>query len=441
LLLSSLSCVAADMFFVIGQAPGRWRADEPTMFSTSPANKAAALSDATIAASQRVSAVAVSAKCDDSCQLGNVQYGPIASFARKWASLSSDPAYFVVRTKADTGLVSNADAKKTVGTWSSFEDKSTAGVYQAALADFKAAQRRVAASSDRLDKSYVIWIAGEQDAAAGVSASAYKNKLRDLWSQLNRDLNQSDGNKPFDALLVVAPGYFRGYFADYQTTIKGNRDKLNAVVQGLEDAAAKDDIVLISQAQRVFGAACPNGKSSPSCESGDTVAAMNEALGVDMARNAFTYHSTGLRALQPSSCASKPEICGATVDVYRWIAGDSIDAASTFSVDPKEFDASNYQFAGVRFQLFQEAAPGRVALNRAQTGKAKDGLVSVDSSGKKAGTGTTLGYCYSQASGNATHPLLSLVLKDSQVVTRSAVEAAALKALGFSEPKTLCFVS
>jgi len=441
LLAAALSASAADVFLVIGQSSGRWRADEALTVSIPSQTQSAALSSTSIPDDVRMLELPISLNCDADCQsnrqLGSLQYGPLPAFARSWARLSQQPAYFLVRSKSDARLT-KPDGAQPKDYWTSFNDpQAQPGIYKIAVADFKAVQRQVNASADGLDKSYVIWIPSDQDAKAGVGTELYRAKLKELFNRLNADMGQAEGNKPFDAMLVVSPGYFPGYYASSTDAIKANRDKVNAIVSAQDLAAASDEVVQISRARRLQSIPCEGG--TPECPSTNAETSADEALGAEMARNAFVYRSKGIKPLQASSCAADPESCGATVDIYRWVAGDDDNAKTVYGAAPKEFDATPYQFAGASFQLFQDPAIGRMPLYRSPATTDSAGTLSTTSEPTEGAR--MLGYCYAAISPNAAKPLLGVNKGARQVVTRDPQEAAALTAAGFSEPTTLCFVN
>lgn len=152
---------------------------------------------------------------------------------------------------------------------------------------------------------------------------------------------------------------------------------------------------------------------------------------MEMARNAFVYHSKQIKPFHPESCSRDPSTCAGTVDVYRWMAKDSPSGNPIYGTDPSEFKEGKVIATRLRLSLFQDAAPGRIALFR--TTKAA-GLSPEPADGKTK----PLGYCYSAPSGNAS---ARLVLIQQDGLTGLAREPGGSQSQAHPGEKTLCYVN
>jgi len=425
----SFSASAADLFFVVGQTNTTWRG----------ASVAATVhGDVKLlswtAASTFTSFAGLSGK-DDS-PVGPLD-GVVPAFANTWFSLSKSPAHFAIYRKPEAALTPlGADGKPS---WTDY----TASVYQDALRSFKDAQQSAAtASPEGIQHRYLIWIQNEVDAPPGVSAKDYQAKLGELFEHFNRDLG-ADG-KPFDAMFIVSSGLMRDGGASVinqkrRKAEPGFFDAVNAIVQAQDSAAAEGKIVMISRSMRSPLGACAQGQGSPECATKDLLqyhAWLYENLGAEMARNAYTYQSKGIKALLPTNCKQDPASCAGTVDVYRWVAKADATSAKVYGTDPYELDDATYRFTGTRFALFQDNAPGRIPLYRS-TEAGKPGLSTELASAKTK----PLGYCYAVPTGNALAKLVAVEQDGMTGVLRYPGDPGETTSLDPQHEKTLCYVS
>jgi hypothetical protein len=427
LLVASFSAGAADLFFVVGQSNGGWRGDSPRIQVPGDVKL---LSWSTAA---RYAAVDVA--CKQACPSIGPLDGVVPSFASTWTGLSKGAAHFAIYRKAESALTpTGADGKDY---WTNYD--APTGVYQDALREFREGQQTAAyAAPEGIQHRYLIWIQGEVDAQAGVSAKEYKARLSDLFARFNKDLGAQ--GKPFDAMFIVGTGPFRevGRGSSGKKEAKaGTSDvaKLNAIVQAQESAAEEGKIVMVSRRMRSPLGFCAEGQGSVGCETADKLnyyASAYEALGAEMARHAFIFQAKGVKPLQPASCKADPSSCSSTVDVYSWSIKNSATAQPVYGTAPYEFDEAAYSFDGVRFALFQDMAPGRLALYRGE-GSGKPPLTTERGSAKAE----PLGYCYAAPTANASARLAITNQRGKAVVMRYPADVAG----GGKQEKPLCYVS
>jgi hypothetical protein len=422
------SASAADLFFVIGQADTRWHGQQ------GPAAAPTEVKLLSWSAGSKFTSVAGQA-CKEKCPDASPLDGVVPSFANTWTALSKSPAHFVIFRKADAALTQAGAEDKRY--WTDFETRT--GIYQDALNEFRQAQQSASfGAPDGIKRRYLIWVQNETDAHAGVSAVDYKAKLVELFDRFNKDVGT--GGKPFDAMFIVSSGPVREA-AGVAGDVSAKPDatylaKLNVIVQAQDSAAAQGKIVMISRAMRSSLPGCAGNLDRPGCATKDLLryhAWLNENLGVEMARNAFTYHSKGIKPLLPSSCKQEPTSCAGTVDVYRWVARLDATNQPVYGTDPDEFDEATYRVGRMHFALFPDNAPGRIPLYRSAD-PGGPGLSTESGSAKTK----ALGYCYAAPQGNANLKLMAMRKEGMTAVARQPIEFSALNAEG---DKTLCYVN
>jgi hypothetical protein len=416
------SANAADLFFVVGQADARWHGLQ------APAAPPAETKLLSWTVGAEFTSLAAQA-CQKDCPEAMPVDGVVPAFAHTWTGLSKSPAHFVIYRKPDAALTKAGAGNNSY--WTDFE--APKGVYQGALKEFRQARKSSAiAAGEGIGRRYLIWVQNEIDAL--VTAKDYQAKLTALFDRFNKDL-ATDG-KPFDAMFIVSSGLLReaGSKAD-----KAYRDRLNAIVQAQDGAAALGKVVMVSRAMRTGQMGCVATVGGSDCASKDLLryhAWLYESLGTEMARNAFIYHSKGIKPLLPANCKREPASCAGTADVYSWMAKGDAPGEPVYGTDPYEFDEAAYRIGRMRFALFVEAAAGRIPLYRdAKAGG--PGLSTVaDSTVAKV-----LGYCYAAPTGNATARLMVIEQDGMTGLTRQPAEASEANALRQAGDKTLCYVN
>lgn len=427
LLVGALSVDAADLFFVVGHSNSRWRGEEAKVTAPGDVKQ---LSWGTAS-----KYTAVEATCKEACPSIGPLDGVMPSFANTWVSLSKSAAHFAIYRKAEVALTQTAADGKDY--WSNYEARG--GVYQDALREFGEAQQTASyAAPEGIQHRYLIWVQSEADAHAAVSAKEYKAKLSELFARFNKDLGAQ--GKPFDAMLIVGTGPFReaGRSAKNAKAGAGYVASVNAIVQAQEALGEEAKVVMISRGMRSPLGHCVDGEGSAGCETASKLnyyAAAYEVLGAEMARNAFTFQAKGVKPLQPASCKTDPSSCVGTVDVYSWTARNSATANPVYGIEPYEFDEDSYSFGGVRFALFSDDAPGRVALYR--TREAGKATLTTEPGNAKA---APLGYCYAAPTGNAGAALMAGNQRGRVVVARYPPEAADSGPVVAKKDKALCYV-
>ncbi|MBI3524706.1 MAG: hypothetical protein HY066_09285 [Betaproteobacteria bacterium] len=379
-------------------------------------------------------------------------YGFVPAFATQWYALTGRTSVYVIRPKGGTGLTSLGNVNGS-GYWTDYSNTDPQlGIYRKARQDFSVALNLAKGIWGTVNP-YVIWHQGENDAYAGVSASIYQQKLEELYGQL-----QTDTNYAFKGMFISEIGYYFNsqlYLPTDSTVV--HRGKIDQIVTGQQNAAAQGNIVLVSKSPRVFMSACINGFGAPGCESqpdlGHYKTLAYEALGKEMATNAYIYVTTGIKPLLPSSCSLNPFLCGATVDVYRWFVDGvhHISGLSKVEFDPPLGFTGTHPFKGIRFQLFQDPATGRIPFYRVKNVTTGDRM---DTTNPNEGSPNysfdmTLGYCYLQASSNADRALSRLTKGIDHVTTKQqysktiteSAEYAALISQGYTPDGVLCYVN
>lgn len=433
LFTACFSANAADLFLVVGQADARWHSQQAQ--AAAPAE--VKLLSWTVGS--KFTSVASQA-CKENCPDVSPVDGVVPAFANTWTGLSKSPAHFVIYLKPDAALMrAGADDKRY---WTDFE--ASTGVYQDALKKFRQAQQSTTfTASEGINRRYLIWVQNEMDArAAGVSAEQYKAKLIELFDHFNKDLS-TDG-KPFDAMFIASSGLVREAAAGIagQNGSKPEAvhlDKLNAIVQAQDSAAAQGKIVMVSRSMRRSMADCDDSQNRPGCATRDLLRYQTwlyETLGVEMARNAFTYHAKGIKPLLPASCKKEPTSCAGTVDVYRWVAKSDATNKPIYGTDPYEFGEAGYRVGRMRLALFLDNAPGRIPLYR-NTEAGGPGLSTKPGSVKAK----VLGYCYAAPTGNANAKLMAIQQEGMSDLARQSTEASEINALHQEGDKTLCYVN
>jgi hypothetical protein len=422
------SANSADLFFVVGQVGNVW-----------PGQKAqSGVKLLSWSVGSKFTSVASQA-CKGNCPDVDPVDGVIPAFAYTWTGLSKSSAHFAIYRKPDVALtLAGADGK---GYWTDFE--TSKGVYQDALSEFRKAQQSAAFTTpDGITRRYLIWVQNESDARAGVSAKDYAAKLIELNDRFNKDLG-ADG-KPFDAMFIVSSGLVRATGTavaepNGSTAATATLDKVNAIVQAQDDAAAQGKLVMISRSMRRSVADCTGSPGRSGCASKDLLRYQTwlfETLGAEMARNAFIYHTKNIKPLLPESCKQEPTSCAGTVDVYRWVAKGDTTRKPVYGTDPYEFDEKTYYNSRMRFALFMDAAPGRIPLYRNAVAGGPGLSTEPDSAKVKS-----LGYCYGAPSGNANAKLVSMRQDGMTAVARQPTDASAVNVPIQEEDKTLCYVN
>lgn len=428
LFATCFSANAADLFFVVGQVGNAW-----------PGQKAqAAVKLVSWSVGSKFTSVA-SQVCKGNCPDVDPVDGVVPAFAYTWTGLSKSSAHFVIYRKPDVALtLAGADGK---GYWTDFE--TSKGIYQDALSEFRKAQQSATFTApDGISRRYLIWVQNESDARVGVSAKDYAAKLIELFDRFNKDLG-SDG-KPFDAMFIVSSGLVRDTSVaaaqpNGSTAATVALDKVNAIVQAQDSAAAQDKLVMISRSMRRSVADCTGSPGRPGCASKDLMRYQTwlfETLGVEMARNAFIYHTKNIKPLLPESCKQEPASCAGTADMYRWVANGDTTRKPVYGTDPYEFDDKAYYISRMRFALFMDAAPGRIPLYRNAVAGGPGLSTEPDSAKVKV-----LGYCYAAPSGNASAKLVSMRQDGMTSVARQPTEASEVSVLSQEGDKTLCYVN
>lgn len=437
LFVACCSANAADLFFVVGQSNTLWRGQQ---------TQAAAPAEVKLlhwtSGSQFTSMV--SQACKQDCPVTAPVDGVVPAFASTWTALSKSPAHFAIYRKPEAALTQAGANNQAY--WTDFEAPS--GIYQDALSEFRQAQKSVtttttsSASSEAISRRYLVWVQNEVDVRAGVSAKDYKAKLIALFDRFNQDLGAQ--GKPFDAMFLVSSGLVREVAAGTADQKSSKTDtaylgKLNAIVEAQDSAGAEGKIVMVSRSLRSSLSRCASGLGSPGCETKDLLryhAWLHETLGSEMARNAFTFHAKGIKPLLPSSCKQEPSSCAGSVDVYRWVAKLDASSKPVYGTEPYEFDEAAYRVSRMRFGLFQDSAPGRIALYR--TSDAGGSGISTEPGSTKT---KALGYCYAKPTGNANAKLVVMQQDGMTDVARQPTEALGIAALSQEGDTTLCYVN
>jgi hypothetical protein len=425
------SASAADLFFVIGQADPRWHSPKE---------------DAAVPADVKLVSWTVGSKftsltgqlCMTKCPDANPLDGVVPSFANTWTALSKNPAYFVIYRKADAALTKGGAQDKRY--WTDFEART--GIYQDALTEFRQAQQNASfGEPESIKRRYLIWVQNETDALADVSAVDYKASLVALFDRFNKDLGA--GGKSFDAMFIVSSGPVRempgvaGEITEKPDT--AYRAKVNLIVQAQDSAAAQGKVVMVSRSMRSSLPGCAGNMNRTGCATKDLLryhAWLNETLGAEMARNAFTYHSNGIKPLLPASCKQEPASCAGTADVYRWVAKLDSTSQPIYGTDPDEFDEATYHVGRMRFALFPDNAPGRISLYRSSVAGGPGLSTEPDSAKSNA-----LGYCYAAPRGNANVKLVAMREEGLSALARQPIEFSQISALNREGDKTLCYVN
>jgi hypothetical protein len=425
------SASAADLFFVVGQADPRWHSRQEG--AAAPADVKLVIwtvgSKFTSLASQL---------CKTKCADANPLDGVVPSFANTWTALSKNPAHFVIYRKADAALTQGGAQDKRY--WTDFEART--GIYQDALTEFRLAQQSAGfGAPEGIKRRYLIWVQNETDALADISAVDYKASLIALFDRFNKDLGA--GGKSFDAMFIVSSGPVRETPAVAgEITAKPDtayRAKVNLIVQAQDSAAAQGKIVMVSRSMRSSLPGCAGNMSHTGCATKDLLryhSWLNEALGAEMARNAFTYHSNGIKPLLPASCKQEPASCAGTADVYRWVAKLDSTSQPIYGTDPDEFDEATHHGGRMRFALFPDSAPGRIPLYRSSVAGGYG--LSTEPDSTKA---NVLGYCYAAPRGNANVKLVAMREAGLTTLAREPIELSQVSAVSQGGDKTLCYVN
>jgi hypothetical protein len=419
------------MFFVVGQADTRWHMRQ------SPGTAPADVKLLSWAVGSKFTSIA-GELCKEKCPDASPSEGVVPSFANTWTALSQSPAHFVIYRKADAALTQAGSQDKRY--WTDFEART--GIYQDALSEFRKAQQSESfGAPESIKRRYLIWVQNESDARENVAAGDYKTKLIDLFDRFNKDLGA--GGKPLDAMFIVSSGLVReAAVAAGEVSAKPDTaylTKLNAIVKAQDSAAGQGNIVMISRSMRSSLSGCAGNLDRPGCATKDLLryhAWLNENLGAEMARNAFIYHSKGIKPLLPASCKQDPTSCAGTVDVYRWVSKLDATSQPVYGTDPTEFDDATYRAGRMHFSLFEDTAPGRIPLY----GSADPGGpgLSTEPGSTKA---KALGYCYAAPRGNANVKLMALREEGMTWLARQPIEFSGISALNADGDKTLCYVN
>lgn len=424
-----------DLFLVIGQSNARGRGPDPGV-----APVAGTAYEFNGSGFQPMSSVT-------GLPTGNywtsANYGPIPAFAKRWHELTGRRAAFVVRPAGGTGLIAKSDTGN--GYWAPNAGISHP-IYDRAMNDLVSAYSAAAKDSNigYISRTYVIWIQGENDIGASVSYSEYSAGLSGLLNRLSSDLYQRT-DRFVSGFFMAETGYFWHSTAlPTGSTLKEHRDRVAQVVGAQKQFQATASApVLVSNSARFHMSPCFNGAWAVGCGSWDYIhytTPTYQRLGKEMAENAWRYVSTGRKPLLADSCRYSPDVCGPTVDVYRWRSESPDDHAA--SIHSNEFDASaNYGFKGVRYHLFRDSAAGRIALYRRYNPATGDYMETTDSG--EGGTwytdSTLLGHCYAGPTANAPVALKRVRLGSNYVTSKDPDELAAWRSAGAVEEKTLCY--
>ncbi|MCM2323406.1 MAG: hypothetical protein NDJ90_09110 [Oligoflexia bacterium] len=403
--------------------------------------------------------------CGSPCYWTSEYYSALPAFAKTWTEKTDRVALFVVRAKGGAALTTQGDSGN--GYWLDFTNSTVCtnsrdpaqcrALYRTALTDFVEAY---AHANERwsVQGLFALWVQGENDAAFGVSSASYQAGLANLVTTLDRDLLAAT-QRTLSGFLLAETGYFANSTAYSATpdTVAIHRNKVNAITGAQKLAGSTSKIVLASNAARKFMSPCFNSSPgqtaglSPDCGSFDLIhysTPAYERLGVELATHGATFADTGVKPLDPVSCHSRPELCAASVEVYRW-AGTAGRVNHATSSDPGEFDGdASYAFKGVRFHLFSETATGRVPLYRKYHPSLDHFMESTTASGDAGyGSNVLLGYCYASPSANASVALKRLKLTDgtgtilNRVTSQDPVEIELLLDRGYASEGVLCYTS
>ncbi len=368
--------------------------------------------------------------CGSSCYWTSNYYGLLMSFAKTWKDKTGRNAAFVVRPKGGTSLTMSADTGQ--GYWLDFTNQSTCGdpscrgIYQNALNTFNQAYI-TALDFWGVNKTYVLWVQGENDLNAGVSSSDYLNGLQTLFNKLDAD-RLSIARPAFDGFFIAETGYFHNSTA-YNTipdSLATHRQKVQNITTAQNTAGEIGKIVFTSKSAGVFMSPCINSTPGQTtnlpadCGSFDLIhykTEMYEKLGVEMATYGALYSLDNIKPLS-SGCTS-PTGCAPTVNVYRWSSFGGGETDHATSILPNEFDSNSpYAFKGVRYHLFSSAGTGRIPLYRKFNSITKDYMESTAMKGDwNYGNAITLGYCNSAS----TPPLLTVPIKRLMLLNSSGV--------------------
>ena len=424
------SANAADMFFVIGQVGTRWPGQQGR----------GALQAEVKVLSWNVGSKFTSVGnqiCKKDCSDVDLVDGVVPAFANTWTALSKSQAHFVIYRKPDVALT--LAGAESGAYWTDFENRK--GVYQDALFEFRKAQKNSALSgSGGISRRYMIWVQNEADVRANVSTTDYQVKLIDLFDRFNKDLGTDD--KAFDAMFIVSSGTVRvakDGAASQNGGTTSSPDRLSAIVQAQDRAAAQGKIVMISRSMRRSVSDCTGSPGRPGCATDELLRYQSwlyESLGEEMALNAFTYHTKGIKPLLPDNCKQEPASCAGTVDVYRWMARGDVKSKPVYGTDPYEFDETAYYVDRMRFALFLDNAPGRIPLYR-NAEAAGIGLSTEPGSAKAK----VLGYCYATPNGNANAKLMGIVQDGMSGIARQSAGAVEAIVPSLEREKTLCYVN
>lgn len=210
----------------------------------------------------------------------------VLAFGKAWFDLSGRIPVFVCRAKGGTALLESADVGK--GDWIDVEDND--GLWDTAAAAYAAAQAHIDAHPDYLvAKKYVLWHQGESDANAAVAWDAYRDALAALLTHFDEEVG-------FDAFFISEIGhrlpFSEAFAAQSLEIIKGQQQ-----VQEMVEKA-----VLVSKLPREFTAPCFDDEGDQACALWDDYhydTWAYEALGGDMATNAWIYVLSGVKPFDP----------------------------------------------------------------------------------------------------------------------------------------------
>jgi hypothetical protein len=365
--------------------------------------------------------------CRDNCPDYSAADGVVPAFANTWTSLSRTPARFVIYRKPDAALTQAGAGGKAY--WTDFSAPN--GIYQDALAELRKARQ---SATEATARRYLVWIQNETDARFGVTAKDYQTKLVALFNRFNKDL--AGQGQAFDAMFIVSSGEVR--IANARAPAEGEAagadlDRMNAIVQAQDGAAAQGKIVMISRALRRSPEGC-TGCSPRDLQQYRTW--LFESLGAEMARNAYANNSEGIKPLQPASSKRAPSSCAATLDMYRWQALDNAAARPVYGTDPREVDEAHCRPVRMRLALFADQAPGRVGLYRNGAAGGPGVATEPDSP-----TAKLLGYCYAAPTGNAATRLVALQQDGMTALVRQSGAAGAAATADREGERTVCYVN
>ncbi len=481
---TQIKSTKVDMFLVIGQSNMRGRGPQTQPSAVSPGLNTAFEFDGSeldlLGASFGLGVGKTgipTVDCGTNCYWTSNYYGILMSFAKSWKEKTGHNTVFVVRPKGGSSLTATADTG--AGNWLDFSNSTSCtdgtlmdskdptkhqctAIYRNAINDFSKAFPYVK-NKFGINKSFVLWIQGENDIQSGVSAASYTSGLNSLLGQLDADLQKNAGST-FSGFLLAETGYFFNSAAYSPIdSVVVHRNKAQSIADAQSQIGRTGKFVLTSKSARVFMSPCVNtvvGQTTPypaDCGSFDLIhynTSMYEQLGIEMATNGAIFSATQIKPFDEASCSQAPSLCAPTVDVFRFSNAVSGGHDHASSLLYNEFDSAQYDFKGVRFHLYKELWPGSpetdllVPLYRKYNSQTKDYMDSTSLTGDAGYTNPTLlGYCYSSPQSQAHSALRRLKLLDTngivinRVSSQNATEIALFFGSGYLDDGLLCYVN